>query len=214
MKKNKSNSKYILIAAISIIVIVSIFVVFSYSELFSTNSTEDSFNPFFLGAYLEYTTQVDVELGNSTEKISNTVFGIMRQDVVESTSDYIILNTSSSGELGEIIGDEGEKSTLSKVMKGETLFSFNIELMDIIGEETIQTEFGDKQVVHIRSDTKSLVEGGTLREIQNIYVGKNNSVLYLVESSSVTETVYLGSLVTSSTIIRTWLSDTNLEWLK
>lgn len=214
MKKSKLNSKNILIGFIGVIVVALIIVLASQSELFSTESTEDLSNPFFVGAYLEYDIKMDFELGNSTEKTFNSVSGIMRQEVVEISDDSLELKTSILGEFRDIIGEEAAEGAAITIMKGETLFAFDIESMEFIGEITIETVFGDRQVIHLRSDEKSFIEGGTLHDILNIYVDKNTSILYLSESSSVTETVYQGGLLTNRQIMITSISDTNLEWLK
>lgn len=214
MKRKKSNSKNIIIGIIGVIVVALIIVVLSQPELFSTESTEDSSNPFFVGAYLEYEINMDFELGNSTEKTSNTVSGIMRQLIVEISDNSLELKTSILGEFRDIIGEEAAEGAPITIMKGETLFAFDTEQMEVIGEKTIQTVFGDREVIHLRSDEKSSVEDGTLHEIIDIYIDKNTSILYLSESSSVSETIYQGGLMTNSQKMSTSLSDTNLEWLK
>ncbi len=207
------NSKHILIISISVFVFASISVLLFQTNLFSMGSIEDSSNVFFEGAYLEYNTEVNVEFGNSTDKISNTVSGKMRQDVIKVSTDSITLRTSSSGELRDIIGDE-EEGTVSTIRKGDSLFDFDINTMNFIGEEKIQTMFGEKNVLHYSINEKTSIEGGTLLEIQSVYIGKDNNILLLVESSSISEMIYRGGIVTSTSNIRTWLSDTNLEWLK
>lgn len=207
------NSKHILIISISVFVFASISVLLFQTNLFSMGSIEDSSNVFFEGAYLEYNTEVNVEFGNSTDKISNTVSGKMRQDVIKVSTDSITLRTSSSGELRDIIGDE-EEDTVSTIRKGDSLFDFDINTMNFIGEEKIQTMFGEKNVRHYSINEKTSIEGGTLLEIQSVYIGKDNNILLLVESSSISEMIYRGGIVTSTSNIKTWLSDTNLEWLK
>ena len=207
------NSKHILIISISVFVFASISVLLFQTNLFSMGSIEDSSNVFFEGAYLEYNTEVNVKFGNSTDKISNTVSGKMRQDVIKVSTDSITLRTSSSGELRDIIGDE-EEDTISTIRKGDSLFDFDINTMNFIGEEKIQTMFGEKNVLHYSINEKTSIEGCTLLEIQSVYIGKDNNILLLVESSSISEMIYRGGIVTSTSNIRTWLSDTNLEWLK
>ena len=213
MDRYSLNSKHILIISISVFVFASISVLLFQTNLFSMGSNEDSSNVFFEGAYLEYNTEVNVEFGNSTDKVSNTVSGKMRQDVIKISTDSITLRTSSSGELKDIIGDE-EKDTVSTIRKGDSLFDFDINTMDFIGEEKIQTMFGEKNVLHYSINEKNSIEGGTSLEIQSVYLGRDNNILLLVESYSISEMIYRGGIVTSTSNIRTWLSDTNLEWLK
>lgn len=215
----KMNSK--IIGTISVIVIASLAIVFTQTDLFSSSQTDEP-QTLSIGDFVIYDVEMTIQLFGNTSDISGTT----RLDIIDVTSENITIETTVSGNLEELVsglvnalgGDNDDTAqsdnAVRTIPKGEPFTASDIEDMQFVGETTIQTVFGDKKVLHYHFENMTNIDNSTNEEIRDIYLDKESGNILLLELSTYSETPFFGVTLTSSVSGKIWISDTNIEWLK